>query len=268
MGDVSPTPHTASAVGGACQLDQAQKKFGNASIKFDGTADYLQYTDHADWDFGTGAFTIDTWFRMDDVSPGDHTFIATVDALDGFYKLSYHGPEQEWRWWTRSSHTAVSDTGVTDDTWHHVAVARNGTTIKVFRDGVEKGSFTAVRDDLDDGAINIGTAENAAYAHFGSGNDAWMDDFRIVKGEALWTSAFNTSSFITSPAAAATTFSGAEMHVQDSSGNETKISSHTPEGEWEYLSRNKRTGKTTRINMEECIRDLGQLTGKDYIKDE
>ena len=39
-------------------------------------------------------------------------------------------------------------------------------------------------------------------------------------------------------------------------------------GEWEYFSRNVKTGKTVRINMEEMIRDIEQLTGKTYIKDE
>ena len=60
----------------------------------------------------------------------------------------------------------------------------------------------------------------------------------------------------------------AEVFVQDELGNETKISPHNAEGEWEYFSRNRITGKTVRINMEEMIRDIEQLTGKTYIKDQ
>ena len=60
----------------------------------------------------------------------------------------------------------------------------------------------------------------------------------------------------------------AEVFVQDEAGNVTKISPHNAEGEWEYYSRNTRTGKTVRINMEQMIRDLEQLTGKTYIKDQ
>jgi hypothetical protein len=60
----------------------------------------------------------------------------------------------------------------------------------------------------------------------------------------------------------------AEVYVRDEAGNVTKISPHNAEGEWEYYSRNTRTGKTVRINMEELVRDIEQLTGKTYIKDQ
>ena len=60
----------------------------------------------------------------------------------------------------------------------------------------------------------------------------------------------------------------AEVFVRDEAGNVTKISPHNAQGEWEYYSRNTKTGKTVRINMEEMIRDLEKLTGKTYIKNE
>ena len=57
-----------------------------------------------------------------------------------------------------------------------------------------------------------------------------------------------------------------EVYAQDSAGNKTQISPHNEHGEWEYYSRNSITGKVVRINMEEMIRDLEELTGKSYIK--
>jgi hypothetical protein len=60
--------------------------------------------------------------------------------------------------------------------------------------------------------------------------------------------------------------SSAEVFVQDEAGNVTKISPHNAQGEWEYYSRNTKTGKTVRVNMEEMIRDIEQLTGKSYIQ--
>ena len=62
--------------------------------------------------------------------------------------------------------------------------------------------------------------------------------------------------------------SSAEVYVRDEAGNVTKISPHNQAGEWEYYSRNTRTGKTVRINMEEMIRDIEKLTGKTYIKND
>ena len=59
-----------------------------------------------------------------------------------------------------------------------------------------------------------------------------------------------------------------EVFVLDAADNETKISPHNDNGEWEYFSRNSRTGKTVRINMEAMIRDLEAFTGKKYIESE
>ena len=61
--------------------------------------------------------------------------------------------------------------------------------------------------------------------------------------------------------------SSAEVFVRDEAGNVTKISPHNEQGEWEYFSRNTKTGKTVRVNMEEMIRDIEKLTGKTYIQD-
>ena len=62
--------------------------------------------------------------------------------------------------------------------------------------------------------------------------------------------------------------SSAEVFVQDEAGNVTKLSPHNEKGNWEYYSKNVKTGKVVRIDMEEMIKDLEQLTGKTYIKEE
>ena len=62
--------------------------------------------------------------------------------------------------------------------------------------------------------------------------------------------------------------SSAEVFVQDEAGNVTKLSPHNQSGNWEYYSRNIKTGKVVRIDMEEMIKDIEQLTGKKYIKEE
>ncbi len=56
-----------------------------------------------------------------------------------------------------------------------------------------------------------------------------------------------------------------EIYVQDSAGNNTRLSSHNEEGEWEYYSFNRKTGKSIRINMEKMIRTLEALTGEKFI---
>jgi len=62
--------------------------------------------------------------------------------------------------------------------------------------------------------------------------------------------------------------SSAEVYVRDEAGNVTKLSPHNEKGEWEYYSKNTKTGKVVRVNMEEMVRDIEKLTGKTYIKEE
>ena len=49
---------------GNAQIDTAQSKFGGASGLFDGTGDSITTPDHADFDVGSGDFTVDFWMRQ------------------------------------------------------------------------------------------------------------------------------------------------------------------------------------------------------------
>lgn len=57
------------------------------------------------------------------------------------------------------------------------------------------------------------------------------------------------------------------VFVIDEDSNATKISPHNAEGEWEFFSRNTRTGRTVRINMERAVRVLERLSGETLIEE-
>ena len=59
----------------------------------------------------------------------------------------------------------------------------------------------------------------------------------------------------------------AEMFVRDSQGNVTQISPHNNEGEWQYFSKNTKTGKVVKINMEKMIRKLEEITGESFMEE-
>ena len=71
---------------GNAQLDTAQQKFGTASGLFDGTGDYIDTPDHADWFLGTGDFTIDFWVRFSDVAV-DQGFCAQWASDTSMWRL-------------------------------------------------------------------------------------------------------------------------------------------------------------------------------------
>ena len=58
-----------------------------------------------------------------------------------------------------------------------------------------------------------------------------------------------------------------EVFVQDDKGNVTQISPHNENNEWEYFSKNIKTGKVLKINMERMIRRLEEITGESFMKE-
>ena len=187
--DSSRWPHVVTANGNA-QVDTAQSKFGGASLLLDGTGDYLSIPDNDAWNFSSGDFTIDMWFRS----------------------ASFASPQMVWNQWVDSSnHIRVyieSSTSLAIDcvvagatvlsakanpgtmsinTWYHWAVVRNGNNFHHFLNGVEaSGSPDVDADALPDlgGTAYIGQQPSGFYFN------GHLDEYRIVKGKAVWTSDF------------------------------------------------------------------------------
>jgi|APSaa5957512622_1039677.scaffolds.fasta_scaffold10745_2 hypothetical protein len=59
-----------------------------------------------------------------------------------------------------------------------------------------------------------------------------------------------------------------EVYVMDEQGNETKISPHNDDGDWEFYSKNIKTGAIVRINMMNLIRKVEELSGEQFVFDE
>ncbi len=188
--DNSESSHTVTANGDA-QIDTAQSVFGSASGLFDGTGDYLSISDHADWDFGTGDFTIDFHVRLTTLA-SDQDFISTYSSDLGFWLrftssngLQFLGQEHGGTPSINFNEGGV--TGWAADTWYHIALVRSGSDWYLFQDGTEVASTTgsltmpnAVSD------VNIGRNVSTTGAHV----NGWMDEFRVSKGVARWSSAF------------------------------------------------------------------------------
>jgi hypothetical protein len=176
---------------GNAQISTAQSKFGGASMYFDGTGDYLQNRLTDLTNFGTGDFTMECWIyptasgslraivdtRGTDINAAYGWFLSASDKLDFLYKGS-------------SPFRLTSSGSVSTNTWTHVAVCRASGTLRLFINGNIDGSAT-VTDSLNGAA---GTRIGGGYAD-GSGNPGfyltgYIDDLRITKGIARYTSNF------------------------------------------------------------------------------
>ena len=61
--------------------------------------------------------------------------------------------------------------------------------------------------------------------------------------------------------------SESHIYTMDEGGNETKLGPHNEYGEWEFYSRNVKTGKVMRVNMERMIKKLEEFTGENFIEE-
>ncbi len=200
------TTFTDSAVGGThtwtargnAQLDTAQKEFGTASGLFNGAAGTKVDTDDsADWSFGTGNFTVDFWVMFNDLSGSYYTIWSTGEGAPDYANriTTQYAVATTTLWFSAlvsSSSVADYTFSWTPDTaqWYHLAYVRNGTSFKIFIDGVSQAltENTAISTNTMPNVsalFNVGGQFNTQY-----GLNGWVDEFRVSKDIARWTANF------------------------------------------------------------------------------
>ena len=183
------------------QLDTDQKKFGTASLLLDGDSDYISTPDHADFDVGSGDFTIDFWVRFNGI-PGQSetiTFFSQRTATSENFSMALFF-NSTLKWYFRYSTDGSSYTNIEGltthtpslNTWYHVACVRNGSNFDIYIDGQKQTTKTISGTIYNSSAVfMIGAATPGAPVAFFNG---WIDEFRFSKGIARWTANFTPQS--------------------------------------------------------------------------
>ena len=154
------------------------------SAYFDGTGDYLTVPNNTNLQFRTGDFTVEGWIfptavgssQKGIISKGTNTTgweIRIGGAVSGGLDISY------------TSEAVTNSTVVTTNSWHHFALTRSGTAVKVFLDGVVVSSATTATDFSQTDDLKIG--DGRAGSQFFTG---YISDVRVTKGTAIYTSNF------------------------------------------------------------------------------
>ena len=184
------TTHTVTAVNQA-QVDTAYSKFSGASALFDGTGDYLSVPDSGDWDFGGGDFTVDFWMRFNSLAKA--RLIGNYEAIsgEGGWFITYYNASPQLEFYSRNAGADWSY-GVSwtpsSATWYHIAVTRSGNNLYFFVNGAQVGATQDVTGKtVGNSASTLLIGDEDAYT---SPLNGWMDELRISKGIARWTSNF------------------------------------------------------------------------------
>ena len=159
------------------------------SVYFDGTGDYLEISDLASLQFGTGDFTIEAWVcKTGQGANGYDALIGigqTVAATTGWY---LEVSTNRGIYFTINNNPISYGTWTNDSIWHHIAVTRSSGTVNIWLDGVSVVSGTLATSVPTSGTTaKIGNYYNGTTNYTFNG---YISDVRIVKGTAVYTSAF------------------------------------------------------------------------------
>jgi hypothetical protein len=178
---------------------------------FDGDGDYLTAPSNSAFAMGTGDFTIECWVNTPLVSGQNDVIIelrSSGGTSTGFvFNMNPTGSGYQLNFYTDGGFN-LGSTNLNYNVWNHCAVTRSGTTVRLFSNGVVSATFTKANNFSDTPTPYIGASP------LYTSNDivGYLSDLRVVKGTALYTSAF------TPPTAPLTAVSGTSMLLNYTNG--------------------------------------------------
>lgn len=184
--DSSASQKTVTAAGNV-QISTAQSKFGGAAAYFDGTGDYLTAAYSSEFNFGTGASTVEFWY-----SSTQTTQYASYIAMTNFAWQIMNGAGNTICLWIYAINTGapvltLTNAAVHDGLWHHFAWVRSGDVHTLYFDGVA-GATTTNATTVGNGTASLSIGRDETY---GPRNyHGYLDEIRITKGVARYTADF------------------------------------------------------------------------------
>lgn len=190
------------AANGNAQLDTAQQKFGTASLLLDGSGDYATTSGHSDFDVTTEDLTVEAFIRLN--TGETDGFIMSNRGIAGSRfanwnfaiiggKLRAEFADQTTGGLGTLRISLLGATTVSTGSWHHVAMSKSGSSLKIFLGGVQDASGTLSGNPAAAavGSVYVGYEQGQAATYYYNGH---MDELRVTKGVARYTSGFTPPS--------------------------------------------------------------------------
>ena len=175
-------------------INTENKKFGDSSLYFGSGSGILQ-TPYSD-DFSlTGDFTIDFWVNFTNQQVYSTVISNAVDtnASGGFW-IEVGTSRGFTMFWDGAAIVPAITTGFNNldgQGWQHIAVVRSSGSLSVYLNGTSVyNNPSETRQFTSTSPLNVG---NISYdvSHPDCFVGGYLDNIRIVNGEALWASDFN-----------------------------------------------------------------------------
>ena len=141
-------------------------------------------------DFGSGAYTIEYFFKADWISTTrSYSMIAARwDPTNRYFYSGVRDPDDLTYYYSLSHSNSRFDGGWVHNKWYHMAICRDGTNTRIYVNGTQKGTLSDTSYNNGNSSANL----TIGWQHDGgeSFTNGTVSNLRIVKGQALYTSNF------------------------------------------------------------------------------
>jgi hypothetical protein len=174
---------------------------GEFSNYFDGSGDGLSLSGNAAFDFGSGDFTVEALVYLTGNSPLDgssrriaNIFSVSTSSVFNFnFIIRGDGTTTGTGLEIYNGTNIVNVTGtINQNTWNHIAVSKSGTSVYFWLNGTQMGSTQTTSGNWGSSA-NGAQVGRALAINYTSDLNGYMSNVRVVKGTAVYTSAFTPS---------------------------------------------------------------------------
>lgn len=238
-----------------------QSKFGGAAY-FNGSTAYITTPNHADFSFGTGDFTVECWVYFSSVSGSDAMFLENYTAGTG-WQLYRKGSTGKAAFWITAL-AVSSTTTINAGQWYHIAVARQGTALRMFVNGVFENVVSNSQNITTTQPLCMGRQNYNSLYYF----NGYLDEVRVSKGIGR----YGSSNFTPATQAFAKTAGFQQAYVTTSaasdftavSGNKIDTFTLTGSGSSNYITSlvsfdGRNTWKYWNVNQWSTVNRLSNL---------
>ena len=194
------TPGTITANGNAAV--SSFDPFGGGSVLFDGGGDCLTVADNADFEFGSGNFTIEAFINYTgNPGSGNSTYAIfskwnNQDSNKGFIlRITNVGSGEKLQFFYssdgNSNNISTGNTTLSPGIWYHIAFVRNGSTGTFYINGAADSTTHSMgSNSIRNTTVPFRIGANLDGGAIDQEFKGLISNVRVIKGTALYTSNF------------------------------------------------------------------------------